>query len=37
VEDLGSYGRVISRWILKKLVVRTCTVLVWLRIRTRAG
>ena len=37
LEELGVDGRIILEWILKKLVDRKCTGLVWIRVGKSGG
>jgi hypothetical protein len=37
LEELDVDGRIILEWILKKLVDRKCTGLIWLRVRKNGG
>ena len=37
LEELGVDGRIILEWILKKLVDRKCTGLIWLKVKKAAG
>jgi hypothetical protein len=37
LEELGVDGSIILEWILKKLVVRKCTGLIWLRVGKSGG